>query len=103
MRSLVGLVISALLLSGCMSIGRSYDQSVAAEVHLGMTEQEVVAKLGRPYTRTDMTNGRYQFLYMHNQANGVVGKSRVQSDSFDFGPDHRVISVGASTDISGRS
>lgn len=27
MRSLVGLVVSAVLLSGCMSIGRSYDQS----------------------------------------------------------------------------
>lgn len=68
-----------------------------------MTEQEVVAKLGQPYTRTQEPNGRYHFLYMHNQAKGAFGKSSVQSDSFDFGPDHRVVSVGASTDISGRS
>lgn len=62
------------MLSGCAGTEFSYDQ--ARRVSVGMTEAEVVAIMGPPYSVVSRGDGQ---MWVWSHANGLTGSSRAVS------------------------
>ncbi|MBJ2345588.1 MULTISPECIES: outer membrane protein assembly factor BamE domain-containing protein [Pseudomonas] len=76
MRTLIGalLLASLITLSGCAGTDFSYDE--ARKVQVGMTEEQVVQLMGPPYSVVSRADGQ---MWVWSHANGVTGASRVIS------------------------
>lgn len=73
-------LVAALTLSGCASIGTNYDPATLAQLTPGMTEAEVVSRMGAPNSRTIMQDGSTSLMWLHSSANAFgsgSGKSAV--------------------------
>lgn len=77
--------VSLALLMGCAGTNFSYDK--ARQVKVGMTEAELVALMGRPYSVMSRDGSQ---LWVWSHANGFSGSSR--AISFEL-RDGRVASV----------
>lgn len=94
-------VLTALLLTACVSAGRSFDADAANRFRVGQTTlSEVIATLGPPLSTTETSDGSRQLIYSYVQAQarpetfipvvgafvgGADGTSR--SAVFTFSPD----------------
>lgn len=74
MKRLCVAVLAALLIAGCAGTKFSYDQ--ARKVQVGMSENEVVSIMGKPYSVISRPDGQ---VWVWSYANGISGKSRAIS------------------------
>lgn len=84
MRALIA-VLALTMLAGCAGTNFSYDN--ARQVRVGMTEAELTALMGRPYSVS--ARGDEQ-MWIWSRANGFTGSSRAVSFKLKDG---RVVEV----------
>lgn len=94
MKSLVMCV--ALLLSACVSVGTNYDPAVAMSLPIGMSEAEVIQRLGQPNNITVLADGTRNLLWLHSTGN-ALGQARAKSVILHFDAQGRYTGVVSST------
>lgn len=92
-------LVAALLLAGCASMGTNFDMAAVNTLQAGMTEAEVVARLGQPNNRVMRPDGQQMLSWVHSQAN-FLGSAKAKSVSLLFGPDGRLVRPVATTQTS---
>ncbi len=91
-------VYAALLLSGCASIGTNYNSAVLAQLMPGMTEAEVIARMGPPNGRTELYGGSTQLMWLHSTAN-VFGSGGAKSAAVLIDRNGKFVSVISTTEM----
>ena len=79
----VAFLVAALLLSGCVSVGTNYDPAVAMSLPIGMSEAEVIQRLGEPNNITVLADGTRNLLWMHSTGN-ALGQGRAKAVILHF-------------------
>lgn len=78
------IALTALALSGCVSMGTNYDPAVAQSLPIGMSEAEVIQRLGQPNNITVTADGTRQLLWMYSTGTALgTGKARSVILKFD--------------------
>lgn len=90
-------VSAALLLSGCASIGTDYNSAILAQLKPGMTEAEVIARMGPPNGRTELYGGYTQLMWLHSSAN-VFGSGGAKSAAVLIDRNGKFVSVISTTE-----
>ncbi len=90
-------ISAALLLSGCASIGTTYNSAVLAQLMPGMTEAEVIASMGPPNGRTELYGGFTQLMWLHSTAN-VFGSCGAKSAAVLIDRNGKFVSVISTTE-----
>ncbi|WP_076591718.1 hypothetical protein [Herminiimonas arsenitoxidans] len=63
--------LTSILFSACASAGTTFNWDQARSIKAGMTEEEVIEKIGKPYAITAQGQ-RQVWLYSHANASGVA-------------------------------
>ncbi len=85
-------VSAALLLSGRASIRTNSNSAVLAQLQPGMTEAEVIARMGPPNGRTELYGGSAQLMWLRSKAN-VFGSGGAKSAAVSIDRDGKFASV----------
>lgn len=88
---------AALALSGCASIGTNYNPAVLAQLTPGMTEAEVISRMGPPNSRTELYGGSTQLMWLHSSAT-AFGTGGARSASVLIDRDGKFVSVISTTE-----
>ena len=83
-------IVLAVSMAGCASAGTDYDPAVVATLQPGMTQAEVIQRLGQPNNVTTLVGGRKVMVWVHSEVNGLTGRSSARSVSIVFGADGRM-------------
>jgi outer membrane protein assembly factor BamE (lipoprotein component of BamABCDE complex) len=67
------LMLIFLLFSSCASGGKVMSVDKFSEVSIGMTQQDLEKKLGRPYSVKDLGNGEIEYTYIQKDDFGARG------------------------------
>ena len=97
MKAFVGAL--AFALAGCVSMGTNYSEAAVTELRPGMSQSEVVRRLGKPNTVVSMSDGRQQLGWVYSQGSMFGAKAR--SLTLPFGPDGRLLQVPGGSPIEG--
>jgi hypothetical protein len=90
------LVLAAILLAGCITIGRDFSPEVIGKIRPGETTlEEVRQMLGEP-VRTGVEDGRLVWTYARYHAS-LFGKFEGRDLAIKFDAAHRVLSFNYST------
>jgi uncharacterized protein YceK len=76
-------IILAAIISGCASAGTKFDWANARKVQAGMSQDEVVALMGKPYMVAAAGDGMQRWIWSH--ANGWTGGARTATLTFQDG------------------
>lgn len=76
-------VIAALTLAGCVSMGTNYDTAAVDRLQVGMMKAQVVQMLGKPNSITTLPDGRVQLGWVHSTGSMFGAKARAVSLLFD--------------------
>jgi hypothetical protein len=60
------LLLAAAALSGCVSMGTNYDPAVAQSLPVGISQSEVVQRLGEPNNITVLPDGTRNLMWLHS-------------------------------------
>jgi len=91
-------VIFTLALSGCITMGRTFDTHQVPSIVLGKTTQsEIQKEFGEPY-RTGIENGDLTWTYLHYHFS-ILGDQRTTDLYVRFNADHTVKSYALNTNI----
>lgn len=90
------IVVAALALSACMSMGTNYDPAVAQSLPIGMSEAEVVSRLGQPNNVTVLPDGTRNLMWLHSAGN-ALGQGRARSIILRFDQQGRYAGMVSST------
>jgi hypothetical protein len=85
------LVIVALMLGGCVSMGTNYDPSAVDRLRVGMTKAEVIQLLGQPNQVISNSDGTERLIWIHSTGSMLGAKAR--SVGLPFGSDGRLTDV----------
>jgi hypothetical protein len=88
--SVLAMVLVCVTAAGCASSGTDYDPAAVATLMQGMTEAEVIQRLGKPNNVTTMVDGRKVMVWAHSEVNGLSGRSSTRAVSILFGADGRM-------------
>jgi hypothetical protein len=88
--------LAAVLLSGCVSVGTNYDPTVAMSLPVGMSEAEVIQRMGQPNNVTVLADGTRNLLWLHSTGN-ALGQGRARSVILHFDEQGRYTGVVSST------
>jgi hypothetical protein len=88
--------LAAVLLSGCVSVGTNYDPTVAMSLPVGMSEAEVIQRMGQPNNVTVLADGTRNLLWQHSTGN-ALGQGRARSVILHFDEQGRYTGVVSST------
>lgn len=88
---------AALVLSGCASIGTNYNPAVLAQLTPGMTEAEVIARMGTPNSRTVLYDGTTSLMWLHSSAT-AFGTGGAKSAAILLDRDGRFVRVITTTE-----
>ena len=89
-------ILGAVLLSGCVSMGTNYDPAVAHSLPIGLSEAEVIHRLGQPNNVTILTDGSRQLLWLHSAGN-ALGQAKARSVILRFDQQRRYTGIVSST------
>lgn len=78
------------LLAGCASVGRDFDMQAAGSLEPGLTEAELLSRLGEPTVRAVLPDGRQRLTWVHSKAS-MFGAAKAKSVSVVLGPDGRLM------------
>lgn len=84
-KRIIAITVIAYGLSGCVSAGTQIEWDRARQVQAGMTQPEVIALMGRPYSVTSRGEGRQTWVWVY--VNAFAGS---QSAALNF-QDGRVL------------
>jgi len=84
-------VIAALLLSGCVSMGTNYDAEAVDRLRVGMTKAEVVQMLGQPNQVITNSDGTERLIWVHSTGSAFGANAR--SVGLPFGTDGKLTDV----------
>jgi len=94
----VGMAILACLMSGCITMGRSFNTKLVPTLVIGKTTQaEIQAQFGEPY-RTGIENGDLTWTYLHYHFS-VLGDQRTTDLYVRFNADHTIKSYALNTNV----
>ena len=96
MRFAVTLIVAAMLAS-CATVGTDYSDATIASLQPGMSQQDVVARLGRPNVKTSLADGTEQWIWTFAKAS-AFGAARSKAIMLQFGPDKRFLRVMSETE-----
>jgi hypothetical protein len=85
----------ALALSGCVSVGTNYSEAAAAQLRPGMSEAEVIQRLGKPNSVVTLSDGRQQLGWTHSEGSMFGAKAR--SLTLPFSADGVLLQVPGGT------
>ena len=91
-----GALVVAIFLGGCVSVGTNYDPAVAHSLSIGMTEAEVIQRLGQPNNVTILADGSRNLLWMHSTGN-ALGQGRAKAIILRFDQQGRYAGMVSST------
>jgi len=72
-----------LILSGCVSMGTNYDPNIAAQLQPGMSKADVISRLGKPNSITQLADGRTQLVWVHSTGSMFGANARAVAMMFD--------------------
>lgn len=84
-------VLAALLITGCMSVGTNYDPTAVERLRVGMSKAEVIQMLGRPNQVITNSDGSERLVWVHST--GSMFGANARSVGLPFGPDGRLTDV----------
>jgi hypothetical protein len=90
------LLAAALALAGCVSAGTNYDPAAVSTLTLGMTEAQVIQRLGQPNNVTVLADGTRNLLWMHSTGN-ALGQGRARAVILRFDQQGRYTGMVSST------
>lgn len=85
MKKIAIALLTAGILSGCMSVGTKIDWNNARQVKDGMTKEQVVKLMGQPHTVAARADGSQRFVWVY-----VSTFSGSQTAALDFDAEGRV-------------
>jgi hypothetical protein len=86
------LLAPALLLCGCMSFGNDFSLSTVQSLKKGMTEAQVIKKLGQPGTRTRLGDGSEELTWDYEHVS-ALGASHGRLAVLKFGRNGKYVGV----------
>ncbi len=92
----IAVFVAAILLGGCVSVGTNYDPNVAMSLPVGMSEAEVIQRMGQPNNVTVLADGTRNLLWLHSTGN-ALGQGRARSVILHFDQQGRYTGVVSST------
>ena len=84
-------VVAALLLAGCVSMGTNYDAAAVDRLRVGMTKAEVVHMLGQPNQVITNSDGTERLMWVHSTGSAFGASAR--SVGLPFGTDGKLTDV----------
>ena len=92
----IALLLAAVALSSCVSMGTNYDPAVAQSLPVGVSEAEVIQRLGQPNNVTILQDGSRQLLWLHSRGT-AFGTAKARSVILRFDPQGRYTGMVSST------
>jgi hypothetical protein len=89
-------VVAALALAGCVSMGTNYDVAAVDRLRVGMTKVEVIGLLGQPNQVVTNSDGSERLIWVHST--GSMFGANARSVGLPFGPDGRLTDVPQPSD-----
>jgi hypothetical protein len=77
-------LILAMSVTGCVSMGTNYDQAAVARLRVGMTKAEVIALLGRPSQVVSNSDGGERLVWVHSTGSMLGANARSVGLPFDL-------------------
>jgi hypothetical protein len=90
------LLCAAVLLAGCVSVGTNYDPAVAMSLPVGISQADVIQRLGQPNNVTVLADGTRNLLWMHSTGN-ALGQGRAKAVILHFDAQGRYTGMVSST------
>jgi hypothetical protein len=64
-------------------MGTNYDPAVVSSIAPGTPEAEVIARLGRPTSRTTLADGTTHIMWLHSTGN-ALGRGSARTATLEF-------------------
>lgn len=98
-KNIIVVGIFSLFLSGCATSGTKIDQDKLTQIKKGVTtEQEVIAILGNPHTKTLSSDGKiimfYQYVKVKNRASNFIPVVNIMTGGLDMQQQMLTVLVG---------
>lgn len=90
----IGLCTAAV---ACASVGQDYNVATLEALQPGMTRAQVISMLGNPNTRTTLSDGSEQWMWVHARAS-AFGAAHSKAVMLKFGPDKRFVEIMSATE-----
>ena len=97
MRFNIAALAASIALAGCASIGTNFDPATLTQLTPGMTEAEVVSRMGAPNSRTTMQDGSTSLMWLHSSAN-AFGSGAANSAAVLIDQDGKFVRVITTTE-----
>ena len=85
-------LISAALSTGCVSVGKDFDEANVSRIQKGVTtESDLVSWFGKPSNRVTTSDGKVALMWAHYTSQGFVSThSTSKTLTVTLGPDGKV-------------
>ena len=77
------IILAALALAGCVSMGTNYDEAAVSRLQKGMTKGEVIQLLGQPNQVITTSDGGQRLIWVHSTGSMLGANARSVGLPFD--------------------